>query len=198
MPKAIVIFLCWFGISSAFLPPPGCSSGFPKARALPFSSAASIRADPKELHFRPAMKTERGAIQEILLGMLMNPLSIDVDNFLCVEEEGVLVGFGQIRPIGGSDFELASVHVRESHRQRGIGSRLVCRLVDKFTSTYGSKKLGNLYLITLASTVPFYEKNRFSTIPNDDTPTVLRAERAVGSALQSLFGESVVCMRARC
>lgn len=59
-------------------------------------------------------------------------------------------------------------------------------------------QLGNLYLLTLASTVPFYEKNGFSTIPSDDAPKVLRAERAVGSALQSFFGNSVVCMQARC
>ncbi|CAM9803807.1 unnamed protein product [Scytosiphon promiscuus] len=129
--------------------------------------------------------------------MLMNPLSIDVDNFLCVEDEGSIIGFGQVRPVGGSDFELASIYVRESHRKRGLGSALVHRLVERFASTHGSEKLGNLYLLTLASTVPFYEKNGFSTIPNDDAPKVLRAERAVGSALQSFFGNSVVCMQAK-
>ncbi|CAN0543379.1 unnamed protein product, partial [Ectocarpus sp. 8 AP-2014] len=47
--------------------------------------------------FRPAAKTEQGTIQKILVGMLMNPMSIDVSNFICAEQEGALVGFGQVR-----------------------------------------------------------------------------------------------------
>lgn len=106
----VVVFLDWLGMSSAFLPQPACSPAvFPKAQGLP-SSTRSIMPDPKELHFRPAMKTERGAIQEILLGMLMNPLSIDVDNFLCVEEEGALIGFGQVwKRSGHLNFEFCAV-----------------------------------------------------------------------------------------
>lgn len=95
MPKILVFLLCWLGMSSAFLPPPALLPGLPKANASP-SSTASIRPDPKELHFRPSMERERGAIQKIILGMLMNPLSVDIDNFLCMEEDGALIGFGQV------------------------------------------------------------------------------------------------------
>ncbi|CAM9843521.1 unnamed protein product, partial [Ectocarpus sp. 8 AP-2014] len=107
--------------------------------------------------------------------MLMNPMSIDVSNFICAEQEGALVGFGQVRPIGGSNYELASLHVDESYRGRGIGSSVVRQLVKGY--------IRNLFLLTLESTVPFYEKNGFAVAPANEIPTVLKAERAVGSLL---------------
>ncbi|CAN0543232.1 unnamed protein product, partial [Ectocarpus sp. 8 AP-2014] len=70
---------------------------------LAVPSAATCRyasqepTTPSELHFRPAAKTEQRTIQKILVGMLMNPMSIDVSNFICAEQEGALVGFGQVR-----------------------------------------------------------------------------------------------------
>lgn len=45
------------------------------------------------------LQGEKGFVQRTLLGMLMNPLSIDMQNFICAEElsTGALVGFGQVR-----------------------------------------------------------------------------------------------------
>eukprot|EP00752_Nemacystus_decipiens_P011317 g10057.t1 len=132
--------------------------------------------------------------------MLMNPLSIDMQNFICAEElgTGALVGFGQIRPIGGSNFELASLHVAESRRQRGIGSCLVRQLMQEFVSEHGSDQLNKLYLLTMASTASFYEKSGFATVPPNDVPTVLKAERALGTLVLAFSGEgdSLVCMQA--
>lgn len=45
---------------------------------------------------RPGQKEDEGTIRRILAGMLMNPLSIDVRNFVCAEVDGKLVGFGQV------------------------------------------------------------------------------------------------------
>eukprot|EP00904_Undaria_pinnatifida_P012210 jgi/Undpi1/8119/HiC_scaffold_24.g10591.m1 len=128
--------------------------------------------------------------------MLMNPMSIDVKNFVCAEKEGLLVGFGQVRSIGGSKFELASLHIAEPQRCRGIGSSLVRQLINQFVETHGPEKLEDLYLLTLKDTTNFYQKLGFDVIPPEDAPPVLRAERAVGSFIQSFFGDSLVCMRA--
>lgn len=53
--------------------------------------------DDQVVQFRAAFPEEDGAIRRILAGMLMNPMSIDVKNFVCAEKEGLLVGFGQVR-----------------------------------------------------------------------------------------------------
>lgn len=41
----------------------------------------------------------------------------------------------------GGDFELASLHVSESHRGRGIGSKIVRRLLDDFEASQGSSQV---------------------------------------------------------
>lgn len=57
-------------------------------------------------------------------------------------------------------------------------------------------QLQNVYLLTLADTAKFYEKLGFEVVPPADAPGVLKAESAVGSFIQSFFGNSLVCMRA--
>ena len=71
---------------------------------------------------------------------------------------------------------------------------LCCRLVPFLRVV--PRQLGTLYLLTLASTTKFYETNGFAIVPQSEVPGVLKAERAVGSFLQSFFGESLVCMQA--
>lgn len=65
------------------------------------ASSTSSKAPPSGdedavVQFRAALPEEDGAIRRILAGMLMNPMSIDVKNFVCAEKEGLLVGFGQV------------------------------------------------------------------------------------------------------
>ncbi len=47
----------------------------------------------------------------------------------------------QIRPIGGSNYELASLHVVDSYRKRGLGSQLVRQLVKEFASEHGPEQV---------------------------------------------------------
>lgn len=63
-------------------------------------------------------------------------------------------------------------------------------------SCFVSQQLQELYLLTLKDTATFYEKLGFNEVPPEDAPAVLKAERAVGSFVQSFFGNSLVCMRA--
>lgn len=50
-----------------------------------------------------------------------------------------------MRAIGGGDYELASLHVAESHRRRGIGSSVVRQLVDQFVATHGSEHVRTFF-----------------------------------------------------
>lgn len=93
--------LAWLGVASAFLTPPFSQImlSVPSAAMHTCRYASQEPTTPSELHFRPAAKTEQGTIQQILVGMLMNPMSIDISNFICAEQEGALVGFGQVRSV---------------------------------------------------------------------------------------------------
>lgn len=84
--------------SSAFIVPPAPARGLATAR-LQAALSESTRRDDKERYFlRGGVAEEKRAIQQVLVGMLMNPTSIDVNNFLCAEEKGTgaLIGFGQV------------------------------------------------------------------------------------------------------
>ncbi|CAM9413734.1 unnamed protein product [Ascophyllum nodosum] len=133
-----------------------------------------------------------------MFAMMMNPLSIDARNFICAEEEeeGLMIGFGQVKAIAGSNFELSSIYVSETHRRRGIGSNLVLYLVKNFVVTHGPSQLDCLYLLTLGDRVGFYKKLGFEVIAFKDTPAAINAELVVGSFLQFFSGNSCVCMRA--
>lgn len=93
--KVLVVLLSWLGMASAFLLSQAPGRGL---TAHHLSAAASSMSTPSGdlVQFRPALPEELGAIRGVLAGMLMNPLSIDVKNFICAEEEGALVGFGQV------------------------------------------------------------------------------------------------------
>lgn len=190
VPLVLIIVL---GGASAFLLP--CSVRSNGAVRYTYLKSKSEWARDDGVHVRPGKTDDETAIRTTLAKMLMNPLSIDVQNFVCAEDEGKLIGFGQVRPIG-EDYELASLHVQESSRGRGIGSALVRQLLADFEVTHGSEKLGRLFLLTLADTAYFYEKLGFEVVSAKEVPAVLNAERAVGSFIQSFFGNALVCMRA--
>ncbi|CAM9093724.1 unnamed protein product [Laminaria digitata] len=197
--KVLAILLSWLGVTSAFLLSQAPGRGLTSHDHLSAAASSTSTTTPSGedlVQFRAALPEELGAIRGVLAGMLMNPMSVDVQNFICAEEEGLLVGFGQVRAIGGSEFELASLHVNESHRRRGIGSSLVRQLVDEFVETHGPGQLEKLYLLTLKDAAIFYEKLGFNVVSPEEAPAVLKAERAVGSFIQSFFGNSLVCMRA--
>lgn len=97
--KTLVVFLSWLGVASAFLLPQAPGHGVVGVAAHRYLSAtASSTSTPSGdlVQFRAALPEELGAIRGVLVGLLMNPLSIDVKNFICAEQEGLLVGFGQV------------------------------------------------------------------------------------------------------
>ncbi|CAM9584588.1 unnamed protein product, partial [Choristocarpus tenellus] len=87
---------------------------------------------PQGFSFRKGAPGDHDVISKTLAGMLMNPLFVDTDNFIVAEEEDRVVGFGQIRPVDKSNFELASLFVAKSHRGQGLGTALTRRLLTAF------------------------------------------------------------------
>ena len=96
--KALAVFLAGLRSSGAFFKPAVwpveaiaklCSS------SAPFENSSTVG-----VRFRPARAEEEGEIRRKMFAMMMNPLSIDARNFICAEEEeeGLMIGFGQVTP----------------------------------------------------------------------------------------------------
>ena len=91
----------------------------------------------------------------------------------------------------GNLLEIASLVVLPGHRGRGIGSKLLDRLVSDATTNRPQKGDDvTLCLLTLRSTVPFYARAGFEVIEDEsEVPRPLQAERAAGNVVAGLVAQ---------
>jgi len=162
--------------------------------------------------------------RQILLRNAMNPLSLSSQTLLVAtttnknnytdtaNNTNELIGFGQIRPIAGSDasvFELASLYVMPDYRRKGIGKGLVQALLARHDTTDDPQQTSILCLLTLRPTASFYEPFGFVIVNDDNTgpkslddrstslsqlPFSIQLEHAAGKALSFILGNDLVCM----
>ena len=112
---------------------------------------------------------------------------------MATETSGERVGFGQIRPLDGTAWELASIFVEEQWRRQGVGSELVRRLLAEHSAAGRSQ--GDVYLLCLEGSVGWYSTFGFETLPPTEAPKSMAFEVAAGGVLTKLLGERLVCMR---
>jgi N-acetylglutamate synthase-like GNAT family acetyltransferase len=149
------------------------------------------------LAFRSATPNDVFTARKTMLKEKMNPLSISQDRLLVVFDDfdEDLLGFGQIRPLDGVYSELASLYVNPEHRQQGIGGALVRQLLLRHDQV---ESPSTVCLLTLRSTTPFYEKQGFEVMDQDEIqstmPSSFQFEYAAGSVVSSLLGNGLVCM----
>jgi N-acetylglutamate synthase-like GNAT family acetyltransferase len=79
---------------------------------------------------RPAAARDARAIRALIYRVGINPMSLDWRRFLiAVDEQGRLLGTGQIKPHGDGTRELASIAVQPEYQKQGIGRAIVERLL---------------------------------------------------------------------
>mmetsp|Transcript_3710 Transcript_3710/g.8558 ORF Transcript_3710/g.8558 Transcript_3710/m.8558 type:complete len:331 (-) Transcript_3710:59-1051(-) len=88
-------------------------------------------------------------------------------------------------------WELSSVYVVPEYRKRGIGSELVQGVLQR--TKYSLKPGKEVYALTLAKTVPWYQQLGFDLEPVP--PSSMALEIAAGSVITSLIGEELVCIK---
>ena len=81
---------------------------------------------------RPATQSDQATIVSMVRAANLNPVKLHWANFLIAEEDGRVVGIGQLRPHGShadGSRELASLVVDSAYQRQGIGGRLVRQLL---------------------------------------------------------------------
>jgi amino-acid N-acetyltransferase len=81
-------------------------------------------------NIRPAVESEQAAILEMVREAQLNPFNVKWPNFLIAEEEGHMIGVGQLRPHTDGSCELASLVVAPDQRHKGVGSALMRGLLQ--------------------------------------------------------------------
>lgn len=112
---------------------------------------------------RPALESESAQIKALINIVGINPSGLDWKRFIvAVNDNGQVIGCGQIKPHGAGIQELASIGVLPEHRGQGIARAVIEMLLHETTRP--------LYLMCIAHNGPMYEKFGFRTIPLDDMP----------------------------
>eukprot|EP00614_Pseudopedinella_elastica_P035423 CAMPEP_0172618046 /NCGR_PEP_ID=MMETSP1068-20121228/76571_1 /TAXON_ID=35684 /ORGANISM="Pseudopedinella elastica, Strain CCMP716" /LENGTH=164 /DNA_ID=CAMNT_0013424067 /DNA_START=197 /DNA_END=691 /DNA_ORIENTATION=+ len=149
---------------------------------------------PRSWELGRATPKDEGILRGAIFRERMNPLFIDSKNFFVARSSNQVIGCGQIRPIGDSCFELASLAVDDVNRGQGIGAAIVSELVTDALSAGKS----DIFLLTLQRTAPFYERLGFSICAKgrNDIPIGLQLEAAIGSVVAALVAQdSLVVMK---
>jgi N-acetylglutamate synthase-like GNAT family acetyltransferase len=165
------------------------------------------------LTLRRGVQSDADAIRAGVLRESMNPLGLDPTRFVVAVDDargGEIVGFGQLKPwetlsdrpkddvVGqlvrlmnltpnwsGELLELASLVVTKERRGGGVGTAVARRLVTDAKTA--KAKPPTLCLLTLRTTIPFYERLGFEEIVSPEyVPRPLQAELALGRVVARL------------
>lgn len=137
-----------------------------------------------------ATEEQANSIQHLVRSSGINPTGLDWRRFLvAVDEDGKLIGCGQLKPHGDGSLELASVAVRPEQRRRGVASALINGLIEGTSET--------LYIMCQASLGPLYERFEFEEIAEEDMPKYFRRISKLVGVLEAVRaqGERLLIMR---
>ena len=153
-----------------------------------FSSLSSL----DDVIFRQGRKEDEWLITKTMMKSLMNPLNIDARRFVVAEEKKKVIGWAQLRPLqlDNGCWELASVYVNPMYRKRGIGSQLVRQIIQ----TKDEEQPIQIYALTLASTLSWYQRLGFDCI-DTPPPSSLQLEIKAGQIITNLLKETLICIR---
>ena len=134
---------------------------------------------------RPATAKDHSTIREMVWHARLDPTSLSWRNFLVAEQDGKIVGIGQVKHYPGCR-ELGSLVVSKSHRKQGIARRLIAALEQR--SDYP------LYLLCESHLEAFYARFGYQTIAWRNAPTALKI-KLLPTVLFRLFGVRVLVMQ---
>ena len=124
---------------------------------------------------RPATDADRSAILGLMRPRDYNRVNLRPACFLVAEEDGVVMGIGQIKRHRDGTPELASLVVAAERRGQGIGRALVHALV--------ARHHGPLYLFCLASLESFYATLGFQSVARCQLPLTLAFIHGLGNTV---------------
>jgi N-acetylglutamate synthase-like GNAT family acetyltransferase len=114
---------------------------------------------------RPATAADQETIVRIIREVQINPMDLKWPNFLVAvdDENGAIVGTGQVKRHGDGSEELASIATLPEYRGRGIAHQIIEQLLLQHP--------GLLYLTCMDNMEGLYQQFGFRTIgPSELTP----------------------------
>ena len=128
---------------------------------------------------RPAHETESHAIKDLIHFVGINPMGLDWKRFVvAVNEQGEIIGIGQLKPHGKDVLELASIAVYPEYRGQGIARAIIEYLLKASPRP--------LYLMCESMNGALYEKFGFREIPYEKMPRYFQRISKLAGLVNSL------------
>lgn len=119
------------------------------------------------IEIRNARQAEAQQIKDLIWRVQINPMSLDWRRFMvAVDDNGRVVGCGQIKPHGNGTREMASIAVQPEQQRQGIGTAVIQRLL--------AENPPPLYLTCRARMEPYYQRFGFATAAPEKLPPYFR------------------------
>ena len=136
-------------------------------------------------NIRRAVETDQPMIETMVRQAKLNPFNLRWPNFIVAEDEGRIIGVGQMRPHSDGSHELASLVVEQAQRGNGVGSALMRALM--------ADQPAPIYLFCENEIEEYYQRFGFHRVERNTLPRPLARMFTAGrivKGLDHLFGRS--------
>ncbi len=122
-------------------------------------------------------------IRQIIYLVHINPMGLRWQQFiLAVDDQGRVIGCGQVKHHADASRELASIAVLPAWRGRGVARAIIEQLLELHQ--------GSLYLTCRAALGPMYEKFGFQSIQMDEMPPYFKHLKRLAVFLRLIFRQA--------
>jgi N-acetylglutamate synthase-like GNAT family acetyltransferase len=136
---------------------------------------------------RPATEADQATIRRLIREANLNPMSLNWPNFVVAEEDGAVVGIGQVKSHRDGSRELASIAVVPARQGSGIGSAVIRTLL--------AREAGVLHLTCRRTMQGYYERFGLRRLQAADFPKYFRRLIPIVNTFARLQGIEIVVMR---
>jgi amino-acid N-acetyltransferase len=147
--------------------------------------SAEYSRDAKTRNIRPATEADDVTIHKLIRDEHLDPTSLKWQNFLVAEQDGKIVGIGQVKEYPGCQ-ELGSLVILQEYRRKGIAAELIAALEARAGRP--------LYLFTRAVMDGYYARFGYKQIRYWDAPWFLKLKMLVPLTFR-VFGVRIIIMR---
>jgi N-acetylglutamate synthase-like GNAT family acetyltransferase len=137
---------------------------------------------------RPAKAADQRTIHRLIRQANLNRMSLHWQNFVVAEQDGAIVGIGQVKTHGDGSRELASMVVVPERRGQGVGSALMERLIAQHPDVV-------LHLTCRRALGGYYERFGFRRLASSDYTPYFRRLIPIANLVARFFGTQILVMR---
>ncbi len=140
------------------------------------------------LTIRPATENDQPAIRRLIAEVRLPGMNLQWPNFMVAEEDGEMVGMGQVKSHGDGSRELASIAVVPERQGEGVGTAVIKALIAREAGVV-------LHLSCRRELEGYYQRFGFRRVEPAAYPPYFRRTTRMANLITRFFGIHLIVMR---